>query len=130
MNEINQRISVVIKELKITKTAFAAKLNVSQALISKICAGTSGASDRTIQDICNKFHVSEDWLRFGEGEMFLQRTRAEELDTFFGEIGEGPNNFRKRLISVLAKLDEEDWKLLEEMAWKLVEEIKEPDQES
>lgn len=130
MEAINQRVSQVIAELGVTKTAFAKTLNVSTAFVSQICSGASGLSDRTIQDICNKFHVSEDWLRFGEGEMFLQRTRAEELDTFFGEIGEGPNNFRKRLISVLAKLDEEDWKLLEEMAWKLVEEIKEPDQES
>lgn len=127
---MNNRICSVRKSLKLTQEVFAEKLGLSRNFIWMIERGDRAPSDRTIQDICNKFHVNEDWLRFGEGEMFLQRTRAEELDTFFGEIGEGPNNFRKRLISVLAKLDEEDWKLLEEMAWKLVEEIKEPDQES
>lgn len=127
---MNNRIQAVIDSLGIKKIDFAKAVKVSPAFVSELCSGRKAPSDRTIQDICNKFHVNEDWLRFGEGEMFLQRTRAEELDTFFGEIGEGPNNFRKRLISVLAKLDEEDWKLLEEMAWKLVEEIKEPDQES
>lgn len=125
MEPINERISMLIAELGITKTKFANKLNVSQAFVSKMCSGDSGLSDRTIQDICDEFHVSEDWLRYGEGEMFLKRTREEEIASFMGSVLDGPNNFKKRLIAVLANLEEDDWELLEEMALKLAEEEKE-----
>lgn len=128
MNAINQRISDLIKELKITRTAFAAKLNISQAHISKVCSGDSGLSERTIRDICDKFHVNEDWLRHGEGEMFLPRSREDEIETFFGQIADGPDNFQKRLISILASLNEDEWELLEKMALKLMEDEKKPGQ--
>ena len=132
MEPINERISMLIAELGVTKTKFANKLNVSQAFVSKMCSGDSGLSDRTIQDICDRFNVNEDWLRFGEGEMFLQRTREEEIALFLGKVADGPNNFKKRLISVLANLDEDQWELLADMAEKLAAEAeaneKDPDQ--
>lgn len=125
MEPINERISMLIAELGITKTKFANKLNVSQAFVSKMCSGDSGLSDRTIQDICDRFNVNEDWLRFGEGDMFLQRTREEEIAEFMGERIDGPNNFKKRLVSVLANLDEDGWQLLADMAEKLAREAEE-----
>ena len=129
MEPINERISDLIEELGITKTKFADTLNVSQAFVSKMCSGTSGASDRTIMDICDKFNVNESWLRFGEGSMFVERTREEEIALFLGKVADGPNNFKKRLISVLANLDEDGWQLLADMAEKLAEEAKkDPDQ--
>lgn len=122
---MNMRIQQLIDELGIKKIEFAKKINVSPAFVSEMCSGRKNISDRTVVDICNKFHVSEDWLRYGEGEMFLKRTREEEIAAFMGSVLDGPNNFRKRLISVLANLDEDDWELLEEMALKLAEEEKE-----
>lgn len=127
---MNMRIQQLIDELGIKKIEFAKKINVSPAFVSEMCSGRKNISDRTVVDICNKFHVSEDWLRFGEGEMFLKRTREEEIAAFMGSVLDGPNNFKKRLIAVLANLDEDDWELLEEMALKLAEEEKEnPGQE-
>lgn len=129
MEPINERISVLIAEIGITKTAFANKLKVSQSFVSQICSGNSGVSDRTVVDICDKFNVSESWLRFGEGSMFVERTREEEIALFLGKVADGPNNFKKRLISVLANLDEDGWQLLADMAEKLAEEAKkDPDQ--
>ena len=129
MEPINERISVLIAEIGITKTAFANKLKVSQSFVSQICSGNSGVSDRTVVDICDKFNVNETWLRFGEGSMFVERTREEEIAMFLGKVADGPNNFKKRLISVLANLDEDGWQLLADMAEKLAEEAKkDPDQ--
>jgi hypothetical protein len=84
--------------------------------------GEREPSDRTVMDICDKFRVNESWLRYGEGEIFEERTREEEIAEFMGELIDGPNNFKKRLISVLANLDEDGWELLEAMALKLAEE--------
>jgi plasmid maintenance system antidote protein VapI len=119
---MNMRIQQLIDELGLKKIEFAKKINVSPAFVSEMCSGRKNISDRTIIDICDKFHVNEDWLRSGEGEMFVARTREEEIAAFMGEVLDGPNNFKKRLISVLANLDEDGWELLEAMALKLAEE--------
>lgn len=122
---IGERIKCVRTEKGYTQQKFADALGLKRNTVGGYEIGTVVPSERTILDICDKFHVNEDWLRFGEGEMFLKRTREEEIAAFMGSVLDGPNNFRKRLISVLANLDEDDWELLEEMALKLAEEEKE-----
>lgn len=125
MNTINERVAALIEELGITKTAFAEKLNVSQAHISKVCSGTSGVSDRTIIDICDKFSVNEEWLRHGVGEMFRQRTREEEFMDFLATLSQAPDDdYRKSMVAVLAKLTEEQIELVVDMAVKLADEVK------
>ena len=123
MNALAERISLIIKENQITKTAFAERLNVSPAFVSQMCSGVKQPSDRTIADICRQFDVNEDWLRTGEGEMFIQKTRDEELAAFFGDLLSGESDFKRRLMSVMSRLGEDEWAMLEQMANKLVEEM-------
>ena len=119
---MKSRIAEVRKAVNMNQVDFAASLNLTKNFISLMENGNRVPSDRTIKDICDKFRVSEDWLRYGEGEMFVARTREEEIAVFMGEVLDGPNNFKKRLVSVLANLDEDGWELLEAMALKLAEE--------
>lgn len=70
MGELNERISLLIDTLGMRKTAFADRLNVSQAFISQICSGAKQPSDRTIADICREFRVNYLWLTEGKGDMF------------------------------------------------------------
>ncbi len=121
MDRLNERIRSLIDTLGIKKTAFAERLNVSQAFVSQMCSGASNPSDRTISDICREFNVNEAWLRTGEGPMFLERSRDEELSAFLGDLLAGHPDFKRRLISVLSRLDESEWELLEQMADKLVD---------
>ena len=124
MCDLSNRISQVIDTLGLKKTVFAEKLNVSQAFVSQMCSGVKQPSDRTIADICRTFDVNEEWLRTGDGNMFIQKTRDEELAAFFGEImaREHPD-FRQRFISALARLSADEWELLESMANKLMDEM-------
>jgi transcriptional regulator with XRE-family HTH domain len=119
---IGERIKCVRTEKGFTQQKFADALGLKRNTVGGYEIGTVVPSDRTIIDICDKFHVNEDWLRFGEGDMFVSRTREEEIAEFMGALIDGPNNFKKRLISVLANLDEDGWELLEAMALKLAEE--------
>lgn len=109
---MNTRISFIIKELKVTKSEFAKRLGVSAAFISQVCSGASGISDRTISDICREFGVDEIWLRTGEGEPFRQESRDEEIMRFASQTIQGSDEFKKALVSMLAKLDPEDWENL------------------
>lgn len=129
MYVLNERIRELISALGIKKTTFADRINVSQAFVSQLCAGTSQPSDRTIADICREFNVNEDWLRTGEGDMFLKRSRDEELAAFFGDITSGEPDFRRRLVTALSRLSLDEWQMLEKVADRLLEETKKADQD-
>jgi transcriptional regulator with XRE-family HTH domain len=122
MQSINDRIAEIVRSTGKTKTAFAESLGVSQQYISKL-EKTGTPSERTIRDICDKYNVNEYWLRTGEGEMFRERSRAEDLAGLLASMCENPTPFQKSLIAVLAKLDPSQWKLLEEKAMELFEEM-------
>ena len=54
--------------------------------------------------------------------MFVPKTRSQEIADFVGGVLKGEDdNFKRRFISVLARLDESDWEIIEKMALKLVE---------
>ena len=120
---LGERISDIIKECGLTKTAFAKRINVSQPFVSQIIGGVSVPSDRTIADICREFNVNETWLRTGEGEMFVKLSRSEEISAFMGDILSGEEDFRARLIAALARLTPEQWQQLEGIAETLVREM-------
>lgn len=124
METINDRIAWCVKDSKLTKTAFAEKINVGQSFISQLCSGAKMPSDRTIADICREFNISETWLRTGEGEPHIKLNRNEELSAFFGDVLKDQDpDFRRRLLSVMSRLSSEEWALLEQMAQKLVAEM-------
>lgn len=124
MDDLNKRISYLIEQLGIKKTTFAERLNVSQPYISQLCAGTSNPSDRTISDICREFNVNEEWLRTGQGEMFKPLSRSETIAGFAGELLKTEeDSFKRRLIELLAELDDTEWEMLERLAKKLTEKM-------
>ena len=117
---MNERIALVRKSLGLTQEKFAEQVGLSRNFMWMIESGTRVPSDRTISDICREFNVNETWLRTGEGEMFNQITRSEKITSFLTEITEGEgDDFKRRLVEMLAELEPEDWKLLERMAEKL-----------
>jgi transcriptional regulator with XRE-family HTH domain len=118
---MNERIKALIETLGIKRVEFARRLNLSQPFVSDLCSGKGNPSDRTISDICRIWNVSEAWLREGAGEMFQPRTRRDEIAAFMGDLLSGPEDFKTRLISVLANLDDAQWALLADMAEKLAE---------
>ena len=122
MDAFGERIENLIKQLGITKTKFAEKLSVSQPYISKIIISGYVPSDRLIEDICEKFNANEKWLRTGEGEMFIRKTRSETIADFMVDmLNEEEPSYKRRLIEALAELSTEEWKLLENITLKLAE---------
>lgn len=127
MDSISARISKIVDESGLTKTAFANKLNITQQYVSNLCLGRKTPSDRTITDICREFGANEAWLRTGEGEMFMRKTRTDEITAFVGDILRGEPDFRQRFIAVLSRMTTEEWKILEAKVLELAEEIKNAD---
>lgn len=121
---MKDRINYLIQHLNISKTAFAGRLNVSQAFVSQICSGVREPSDRTIADICREFACNEVWLRTGEGEPFQERSREEEIMRFAVQTVKGSNEFRKAMAAMLSKMTPEDWENLERLYNMFTEEYK------
>lgn len=109
MNTINDRIDYLRKELKMTKTAFANRLKVTQSYISKLINVGGTPSDRLIDDICEKYHVNEEWLRNGIGEMFKVEPSEEENAIYVSELLESDDNplylIIKSIIKTYIRLD-------------------------
>ena len=121
---MHTRINEIVQKSGLTKTDFAKRLNVSQPFLSKLCSGSKSPSDRTILDICREFGCNEVWLRSGEGEPFQKKTREEEIMRFAVQTVKGSDEFRKALVSMLAKLDPEDWENLSKIYAKITDEYK------
>jgi transcriptional regulator with XRE-family HTH domain len=122
--DMKDRISFLITEKKVSKTEFAKSIKVSQGFVSQMCSGASSPSDRTIELICQQYGCDEVWLRTGEGEPFRQETRQEQIMRFAVQTVKGSDEFRKSFVSMLAKLDPEDWENLSKIYRKLLEEYK------
>ena len=113
---IEIRNSVGKNGRKMTQEEFARNLNLSRNFINQIESGAKNPSERTILDICKEFNVNEKWLRTGEGEMFLPIDRETELAKLTVDLlTEESDSFKSRFISMLAKMNDDEWKLLENM---------------
>ncbi|MFR4594814.1 MAG: helix-turn-helix transcriptional regulator [Oscillospiraceae bacterium] len=122
MEDINNRIDLLIKDLGITKTRFAESLHVSSQFISSLCSGAKQPSERTISDICREFNVSLDWLQSGNGEMYVQRSANEELGLMVASLmAEADESFRKRFVSAMLELPPEFWPELEKFIKKIAQ---------
>ena len=116
-----QRIIEIRKYYGLNQEQFAEKLKLSRSFINQIEVGKRNVSDRTITDICREVHVSETWLRTGEGEMFTAVSRSEEIAGWIGNIlTDEQADFKRRFVSVLARLTEDEWELIERKARELL----------
>ena len=119
---INTRIKELRQNLGLTQAQFSERLGLSRNYIGLIEIGDRVPSDRTVSDICREFGADETWLRTGVGDPFPKKTRNDELAAFFGNVLSDEPGFKQRLLSVLSRLDESEWALLEHMADKLLAE--------
>ena len=116
MNELNSRIKQVRKALGVSQDEFGNGLGLGRGAITNIELNKTTPKPLVVQLICKTYNVNEQWLRTGEGEMFVQRTRSQEITDFMADLVQTDNEFKRRFVSVLARLDEKDWELIEKMA--------------
>lgn len=114
---MNTRIEYIRKSAGLTQEQFADKIGLSRNYLWMLESGSRVPSDRTIKDICREFGVDEVWLRTGEGEPFREPEVDAQLAAFLADVTDGDSeDFRKRFVSMLARLRPDQWGLLEEMA--------------
>lgn len=74
-DNINQRISTLIEDLKLTPNAFASQLGIKTTIIYNIQKGRNKPSFDLLQKIAQRFNVNAQWLLLGNSE----RINSNEL---------------------------------------------------
>ena len=85
--QMNERIKILRKKyLDITQEEFAARIKISRSNLGSIEVGRINVTDRVVEDICTEFNVNEEWLRTGQGKMFVQPD-SFSLDDYIKDRG-------------------------------------------
>ena len=114
MNNENKRIKEVRKTLGLTLEKFGERIGMKSNSLSQVENGINAVSSQLRTAVCREFHVREEWLRTGEGEMFEARTPDQAIVDFAADlVNVDDDAFKKRLISALARMDEQTWESFE-----------------
>lgn len=116
-----ERVKWVRKTLGLTLEKFGEKVGVQKSAISKIENGENGITDQMCKSICREFNVSDEWLRDGTGDMFVDLSRDLQLARFFGEV-QIDEGFKKRFVSALSTMTVDEWAFLERKMREIFEE--------
>lgn len=112
---MNTRIAEIRKSLHFTQDEFAKQLDLSRNFIWMIEKGERIPSERTLNDICEKFHVDPVWLRTGIGDdPFLPVSREDRITHVLSNAISGSSTSRDRLIRALARLPDDAFPLIEQ----------------
>ena len=114
--KLNERIKAIRNAVGKSQTDFAKELSVSRAAICKMESGENYPSEQTIKLICSEFNVNEEWLRTGNGEMFIPVSKIDLIADMMSDVLKCDEDaFKRRLISALARLDDDGWNNLERL---------------
>ena len=119
MKDMVDRVIKIREESGDSQEKFASRLGLSRNFINQFENRKKNISDRTISDICKEFNISEEWLRYGTGEM--KRPVEHKLPSYVSEIVTGDDDFIKDLIEVYMELDQTSKNALKEIAKRMAD---------
>jgi hypothetical protein len=114
-----ERVKEVRKTLGLTLEKFGEKIGVTKTAISRIEKSERNLTEQMTKSICREFNVDYIWLTTGEGKMFIEFDREEQLMIWANSALGDKENFKSRFIDILMRLSEEEWEWLEQKALEL-----------
>lgn len=121
---VGERIKKIRQSKDLTQQKFCEQIGLKRNSISLVESGKRNISDQAIKSICREFNVSETWLRTGDGEMFVQRTRTDELSSFVDQLLQSePDDIRRRFVTAISRLSTKQLEVLEGAALRLADEL-------
>lgn len=103
---MNERIKQLRLQLGLSQEEFGNRLGVGRGAITNIELNKVEPKPLFVSLICREFRVSENWLRTGEGEMFLPIDRDEELAQIMAEIHLSDDELIRAIIKGYWQLDD------------------------
>ena len=120
---MNERIKELRLKLGLSQDEFGRRLGVTRGAITNIELNKVEPKPLFIDLMCREFHVSETWLRTGNGEMFQPKSRNDELLDYARRIAErDPGSIQAQLLTVMTRLTDAQWEVLAQVAEQFVAE--------
>ena len=70
---IGKRLKTIRKALDLNQTDFGTRINLSQTTIGQYEKETRPITERVISQLVSEFHINEEYLRHGTGDMFIDQ---------------------------------------------------------
>lgn len=111
---MHTRITIIRKSAEMTQEQFAQTMGISKNYVNLIENGKKKPGNRLISDICRKYHINEEWLRTGKGEM--HQTVDINFESICADIGVHDPKAKEAIMKYyeLSQDDKELW-------WRYVE---------
>ena len=98
---MNERLKALRKSLNLTQKDFAEKIGIKRNTLAKYETGVISPSTAVVSLICRVFNVNEDWLRSGQGEMFLPT--GDDVAEMVSNLVEESNPFYDTILDTSTK---------------------------
>ena len=122
LTNINNRIREVRKnkQINMTQQEFGKRIGIKSNSLSQIENGVNNATELIIKAICREFNVNENWLKYGEGDMFITLTHDEEVAMYVQDMLDDTDDEISELIKdfivVYQKQDDASKQVLRKLA--------------
>lgn len=114
---MNKRLIRLFDDLGLNKSEIGRAIKVTPQYIWKIYNDGTVPSERIIDSILAAFpRVNEEWLRTGEGEMYVKQTKEEEIADLVSKFFEDPDPRKRDVVRWFLELDDDELKMLENFA--------------
>lgn len=121
---MNERMKELRKAMGKSQEEFGKILGITKSGVSDIESGRRNVTEQHIIMLRNE-NVNEEWLRTGNGEMFIPETKDEQITNMLADVLKSEDSdFKKRLIVALSKMDDTGWGALEKFIDSIAEQKK------
>lgn len=121
------RVKAIRADVGLTQNDFAKSLGMTRDSYVNFeydRIKNQNAINPTIKAVCQKYKINENWLRTGEGEMYIAETREDEIQDIVAKIlVSEDSDFRLNLTRILYQTSNEDMETLYKMAKRWIDEV-------
>jgi transcriptional regulator with XRE-family HTH domain len=101
---LNKRIRAIRHVLGLSQAKFSSLTALSSGYIARIETGHLAVNERLVKLVCSSFNVSESYLRYGEGDMFLADLPDNKFKNLVSLVKGLPPKYQEFLFGVLDML--------------------------
>ncbi|MDR3334638.1 MAG: helix-turn-helix domain-containing protein [Treponema sp.] len=101
---INTRIRAIRNALGLSQTKFSLVTALSSGYIARVETGHIPVNERLIKLICSSFNVNESYLRYGEGDIFLEEVPDDKFRNLTSMVKSMPPKYQDFLFAMLDML--------------------------
>ena len=119
---MNGRMKAVREALGMSQANFAEDAGIGLGVIRNIDYNKTEPNPLFFNILIAHYSINEAWLETGEGSMFREKSRDEEIAEWAASLGDVGNEFKRRFVYALTRLDEDGWEVIERFAQTLYDE--------